>query len=193
MTALRLALATGLALTWPAASSAQTPPSTFLVEMTRGVTPGTALDLGMGQGRNAIYLAQQGWMVTGLDPADRVVAAVREEANRLEVSLDALVLRDDQFDFGRDRWDLIVLSYVSVRQLVPKVYDSLKSGGRVVVEGFHRDATKGASIAGGVVFDTNELLKLFDRFRVVRYEDSEGPADAGGVRTRLVRLAAQKP
>jgi hypothetical protein len=61
------------------------------------------------------------------------------------------------------------------------------------VEGFHRDATKTASIGGGVVFDTNELLKLFERFRVVRYEDTEGTGDFGMQRTRLVRLCAQKP
>ena len=64
----------------------------------------------------------------------------------------------------------------------------------VVVEGFHRDATKTCSIGGGVVFDTNELLKLFAALRVVRYEDSEGGADFGGkVETRVVRLAAVKP
>ena len=43
-------------------------PNAFLVEMVRGVTPGQALDVGMGQGRNAIYLAQQGWALTGFDP-----------------------------------------------------------------------------------------------------------------------------
>ena len=42
-------------------------PNAFLVEMVRGVTPGQALDVGMGQGRNAIYLAQQGWTVTGFE------------------------------------------------------------------------------------------------------------------------------
>lgn len=41
-----------------------TNPNDFLVRMAKGRTPGTALDVGMGQGRNAIYLAQQGWTVT---------------------------------------------------------------------------------------------------------------------------------
>src|SRR4249919_967050 len=38
-----------------------TKPNAFLVDVTRGLTPGKALDVGMGQGRNALYLAQQGW------------------------------------------------------------------------------------------------------------------------------------
>jgi SAM-dependent methyltransferase len=170
-----------------------TRPNAFLVEMTKGVTPGKALDVGMVQGRNAIYLAQQGWDVTGFDPADKAVAAAQEQARGLGVKLNALVLRDDQFDFGTGQWDLVVLSYVSPRPLVPRVYEALRAGGLVVVEGFHRDATKTASIGGGVVFDTNELLTLFNRFRIVRYEDSEGVADFGLEKTRVVRLAARKP
>lgn len=170
-----------------------TRPNAFLVEMTKGVTSGKALDVGMGQGRNAIYLAQQGWDVTGFDPADKAVAAAQEQARGLGVKLNALVLRDDQFDFGTRQWDLVVLSYVSPRPLVPRVYEALRPGGLVIVEGFHRDATKTASIGGGVVFDTNELLTLFNRFRIVRYEDREGVADFGLEKTRVVRVAAQKP
>jgi 2-polyprenyl-3-methyl-5-hydroxy-6-metoxy-1,4-benzoquinol methylase len=161
--------------------------------MTRSLPPGKALDVGMGQGRNAIFLAQQGWEVTGFDPADKAVAAAQEQAKQVGVKLTALVLRDDQFDFGKEQWNLIVLSYVSLRHLVPRLFDALKPGGLVVIEGFHRDATKTVSIGGGVVFDTNELLRLFDRFRVLRYEDTDGQGDFGMQRTRLVRFCAQKP
>ena len=168
-------------------------PNAFLVEMVRGVTPGQALDVGMGQGRNAIYLAQQGWTVTGFDPADKAVAAARQAARSSGVTLTTHVLRDDEFDFGRDKWDLIVLSYVGIRGLIPKLYDSLKPGGRVVTEAFHRDATKTGPIGAQVVYDDNELLKLFDRFRIVRYEDTDGMSDFGLRTTRLVRLCAQKP
>jgi len=170
-----------------------TKPNAFLTEMIRGVKPGTALDVGMGQGRNALFLAQQGWTVTGFDPADKAVAAAQEEAKRLGVNVTTLVARDDQFDFGTERWDLVVLSYVTLRHLIPQIRQSLKPGGLAVVEAFHRDATKNQSIGSGVVYDTNELLKLFDRFRVIRYDDTEGTADFGLQNLRLVRLCAQKP
>jgi hypothetical protein len=55
------------------------------------------------------------------------------------------------------------------------------------------DAAKTAAIGGGVMFDMNELLRLFDRLRIVRYEDTEGIGDFGLRSTRLVRLCAQKP
>ena len=170
-----------------------TKPNAFLVEATRGLKPGTALDVGMGQGRNALYLAQQGWTVTGFDPADQAVSLAFQQANRLGVTIDAVVQRDDEFDFGKSRWDLVVLSYVSLRDLIPRIYESLRPGGRVVVEAFHRDATKTTPIGGAVVFDTNELLRLFNQFRVLRYEDADGVGDFGLQQTRVVRLIAQKP
>jgi SAM-dependent methyltransferase len=168
-------------------------PNSFLVEVVKRRTPGTALDVGMGQGRNAIYLAQQEWTVTGFDPAQRAVAAAEASAQRLAVRMTTSVDGEEQFEWGRDRWDLIVLSYVGARNVVARVLESLRQGGIVVVEAFHRDATKNASIGAGVVFDTNELLQLFAALRIVRYEDTEAVADFGTREaTRVVRLAAEK-
>jgi len=49
-------------------------PNAFLVEVTRIRKPGKALDVGMGQGRNSIYLARRGWDVTGFDASDKEYA-----------------------------------------------------------------------------------------------------------------------
>jgi SAM-dependent methyltransferase len=170
-----------------------TKPNAYLVQMTNGVPPGKALDVGMGQGRNALYLAQQGWEVTGFDPAEKAVAAANAEARRQGLKLTTLTVGDEEFDFGKGQWDLVVLSYVSLRHLEQRVFDSLKPGGRVIVEGFHRDATKNGPIGGGVVFDTNELLTIFNKFRILHYEDVQGVGDFGLRDTRLVRLCAGKP
>src|SRR5260370_7214959 len=42
-------------------------PNAFLVRMISGRNPGRALDVAMGQGRNSIWLASQGWSVMGFD------------------------------------------------------------------------------------------------------------------------------
>ena len=70
---------------------------------------------------------------------------------------------------------------------------ALKPGGMVVLEAFHRDATKVGPIGGGVVFDSNELLQLFAPLRVIRYEDTTAVADFGQQPLRVVRLAAVRP
>src|ERR1041384_1065349 len=45
-------------------------PNAFLARIVSGVKPGRALDVAMGQGRNSVFLATQGWEVTGYDIAD---------------------------------------------------------------------------------------------------------------------------
>src|SRR5689334_13891952 len=44
-----------------------TGPNAWIAEQVTGLTPGRALDLGTGEGRNALYLAPLGWHVTALD------------------------------------------------------------------------------------------------------------------------------
>lgn len=88
-------------------------PNAFLVEMTRQRKPGRALDVGMGQGRNSIFLAQQGWDVTGIDPADEGVRQAKAEADRLGLKIHVEVTTFEQFDFGEDRWDLFCVMRMS--------------------------------------------------------------------------------
>jgi len=170
-----------------------TAPNAFLVEMTKGIKPGRSLDVGMGQGRNTIFLAQQGWDSVGFDPADRAVAAAQQQAGTLGVKITTHVARAEEFDWGEAKWDLIVLSYVGGREYVEKVVRALRPGGMVIVEGFHRDVTKTRPVGGAVVYDSNELLKLFWALRVIRYEDADAVADFGLEAARVVRLAAVKP
>src|SRR5262245_34549047 len=168
-------------------------PNRLLTEAVKEVRPGRALDVGMGQGRNALYLAQQGWDVTGIDLAEEGIRQAREQAQSQGLKLNALLQSWDDYDFGVERWDLIALIYVGARQFADKAVKALKPGGLLVIEGFHKDATlQGRSIGGGVLFDTDELKKLFPTLRVLRYEEPEDIGDFGLQKVRLVRMIAQK-
>jgi SAM-dependent methyltransferase len=168
-------------------------PNAFLMEMVKGRKPGKALDVGMGQGRNAIWLAQQGWDTTGFDPAERAVAQARETAKKLGLTITTEVNESEAFAFGEARWDLIVLSYVSFREQAEKVSRALRPGGLLVIEAFHRDATRGNSIGGGVVFDTGEVPGLFRDLRVVRYQEPVAVTDFGLRKARVVQFCAERP
>jgi SAM-dependent methyltransferase len=167
-------------------------PNAFLVEAIRNRKPGSALDVGMGQGRNTIYLAQQGWTVTGFDPADEGVRRAEVDAKRLGLRISTAVTTIEQFDFGENCWDLIVMTYVPTKAVAPKVHRALRPGGAVVVEDRHLD-TRRVWPAG--IFHDNELISIFPGLRVLRYDDVWAPADwsAEGVNERLVRLLAEKP
>ena len=170
-----------------------TNPNDFLVEMARNRKPGTALDVGMGQGRNAIWLAQQGWDVTGFDPADKAVALAQKTAAGLGLRIHTEIKGEEEFDFGERRWDLILISYAGGRDLTDRIQRALRPGGVLIIEGFHRDATQGRSIGGAVVFETGELPKLFPGLRVVRYEEPVRKADFGQQMVRVVRYCAERP
>lgn len=113
-------------------------PNSFLVETVSNLRPGKALDLGMGEGRNAIYLAQQGWDVTGLDISDVAVGHAQEKALKLGVRIDAHVQNVFTFDFGASRWDLISLLYFYIPEphstLYQQITNGLKPGGHVIIE-----------------------------------------------------------
>ena len=170
-----------------------TRPNSFLVEIASARKPGTALDVGMGQGRNAIWLAQQGWDVTGFDPAEKAVALAVESARKLGVRLNAQVKRSEDFDFGDSRWDLILLSYAGGREMPEVLQKALRPGGVLVIEAFHRDATQSGPIGGAVVFDEGELPALYRQLRVVRYEEPIAVADFGLQKMRLVRYCGERP
>lgn len=61
-------------------------PTALLVAETADLTPGTALDLGCGQGADAIWLAQRGWQVTAVDVASSALGLAAAHAEKARVS-----------------------------------------------------------------------------------------------------------
>lgn len=165
--------------------------SRLLVEAIRGCKPGSAVDLGMGQGRNAIYLAQQGWQITGVDLSDVAVRQANQRARELGLRLNGIVDSLDHFDIGKSRWDLITLFYVhawyngtrpaSTRRIVR----GLRPGGLVVMEGFAGKES--------FMFQPDELPRDFSGLKILRHEDVQGEADwAPGRKSHIIRFAAAK-
>jgi len=137
----------------------------------------------MGQGRNAIFLAQQGWDVTGFDPSQEGVRQAVAAAKKLNLHLNALVAREEDFDLGREKWDLIVMTYV--RRLknddVASFQQALKRGGILVYENNN-------------VGERNELLRLFLGFRILRFEDADAHTDWHPEKQQQVeRLICERP
>ncbi|SPF45242.1 Methyltransferase type 12 (fragment) [Candidatus Sulfopaludibacter sp. SbA4] len=152
---------------------------------------GAAVDLGMGEGRNAVFLAAQGWQVTGVDFSEVAVKQARARAEAAHVNLNAITEDLDRFDTGREKWDLIALIYMHAwfhetkLNLPQRLSEALKPGGLLVIEGY----------AGGQGdFQTNELLRVFGNLKIVHYEDVRDEADwSPGQKSRLVRFIAEKP
>jgi len=163
-------------------------PNAFLARTVTGLKPGRALDVAMGQGRNSIFLAKQGWDVTGYDIADTGLEAARSAAEKAGVRIHAVHATHDDFDFGRDQWDLIVMTYTLADMenaaFLRRVKDSLKPGGILVLEQMNAGGTgKGPA---------NALFRSFQDLRVIHYEDVVDTAEWGLQKMRIGRIVAQK-
>jgi SAM-dependent methyltransferase len=164
-------------------------PNRLLVETIQGKRPGAALDLAMGQGRNALHLAAHGWKVTGVDISDEGLRLAREEAGKRKLALETINANIDTYDFGKNRWDLITMIYAGANvPWVEKVKPALRPGGLFIVEFFARepDAARGG-------FAPGQLAKLLaDGFEILRDEVVEDEPDWAKDRAKLVRFVARK-
>lgn len=170
-----------------------TEPNALLVEAVRNLAPGRALDIHMGQGRNAVFLALRGWDVTGFDFSAEGVRTALAAAKRAGVAMTALVRRHEDFEFGSARWDLVVMSYTWVPLRNPyldRIIESLKPGGIIVFE--HLMEESGSERAAPWLPRPNQLPQLFGRLRILRYEDVRASADWSWRPERIARLVAAK-
>jgi SAM-dependent methyltransferase len=179
--------------TYASAPRFNTEPNALLVETVRNLPPGRALDVHMGQGRNSLYLASKGWNVTGFDFSTEGIRAVRAAAKEAGLTLTATIDRHEDFDFGRNQWDLIVMSYTWVPlhgPYIERILESLRPDGLLVFE--HLMDLSGSDSAARWLPGPNELLEIFSGLRVLRYEDVRAPADWSWRPERLARLVAEK-
>ncbi len=171
-----------------------TKPNALLMAAIEGRAPGRALDIGMGQGRNAVALAAKGWSVTGFDVSAEGLAVARAQAARAGVALTAIQDSDDHFDPGTNQWDLIAVIYgpgsIADPAYVVRLQRALTPGGVVVVESFASD--RSAAQRRPVDLDPADLRKAFSAFQMLRFEDGPAVSDWDPQTTRLVRMVAQK-
>jgi 2-polyprenyl-3-methyl-5-hydroxy-6-metoxy-1,4-benzoquinol methylase len=170
-----------------------TEPNAFLVSTTANLKPGTALDVEMGQGRNALYLASKGWEVTGFDISEKGLEIARTEAAKRSLHINALKSSHYQ-------WDLIVFSYawapLTDPALVERVRAALKQNGVVVIEHPAEDPGKPLTQSGASRDPADEINALASAwtagFRILRYEDTQDTWDWRIRKARVLRLVAQK-
>lgn len=173
----------------------RTAPNAWLEAAVRGRPPGQALDVCMGEGRNAVYLAQQGWDVTGFDVSAKGLERARERAAQAGVAVNTVRETNDSFDYGASRWDLIAIFYAPIpvtdAGYVRRLERALKPGGLVVVESF--SAPQDAVSRRPVHIDPDELKRAFAAFGILHFEDVSGVPDWDQQQGRVVRLVAEKP
>ncbi len=146
-------------------------PIAFLKEHVSLLPKGKALDIAMGEGRNGVYLAAQGFQVTGLDISEKGLAKARLLAQEQQVSIETRVVDLEQVQLEPNAYEVVLCLYYLQRDLVPQIKKALKSGGMVVMETYNLDHLKyNPKFRQDYLLQPNELLDLFKDFTVLRYQ-----------------------
>ena len=138
---------------------------------------GQALDLAMGEGRNALYLAQRGYRVTGVDISEVGVARAKALARENNLTLNTVVADLDNYEIKENEYDLISCFYFLDRTLFPAIKKGLKPGGLLIYQTFNVDYLKYSGFKKEWVLETNELLREFQDWHVLSYREVDLPEE----------------
>jgi SAM-dependent methyltransferase len=145
-------------------------PNPLLVDAARDLSPGHALDLACGTGRNALWLARQGWSVTAVDGSATAIEILRNRAERSGVTVDAQVadLEQNGFTIAPARYGLIAMCYYLQRNLFEPCKRGLAPGGVMIVTALLMEPGKELSTFR---LQPGELRSCFQGWDILHYRE----------------------
>ena len=167
-------------------------PDPWLKRVLPMLPKGTALDVACGMGRNAIYLAEQGYTVTAVDLSSVALGLVGEEAARrkLQISSQQIDLENDPV-LPAGPFDLLLNFFYLHRPLLTQELSRVRPGGVAVVRTFSQvGSERFGSIRPDIALDPGELLEIFSGWEVLLHEEGLEPSSKGG---SLAGIVARRP
>ena len=142
-------------------------PNQFLQENYEVIPRGRVLSLAEGEGRNAVFLARQGYSVTAVDASQVGLQKAGRLAEENGASIELIHADLTEFDLGENRWDGIISIFFPLpsalrTELHKKVVAGLKPGGVFLVEAYTPDQLKHGTGGGSSAdtMQTKESLSL---------------------------------
>jgi len=160
-------------------------PNRFVVAELSELEPGRALDLGAGQGRNAVWLAGRGHRVTAVDLSAVAIDRTRDLAARIGVPIEAYVADLNEWEPNVGGFELVLLSYLqlapALRSRVHRLaVNALADGGTLFLVAHHRDNLEygvGGPQVEEFLFDEPELAEDFSTLDVTKLERALRPVE----------------
>ena len=162
-------------------------PIPFLANNVHLLPKGKVLDIAMGEGRNGVYLATQGFEVLGLDISEKGLEKAHNLAKKNKVTIETKVVDLESFTLEPNSYDVILCTYYMQKDLFKQFQSALKPGGMIVVETYNVDYLKYVQFSREWALGTNEMLDIFKDLRVIRYQDYDDGKEA------YSSIIAQKP
>jgi 2-polyprenyl-3-methyl-5-hydroxy-6-metoxy-1,4-benzoquinol methylase len=148
-------------------------PVDFLREHLEELPRGAALDLAMGEGRNAVFLARHGFNVTGIENSPSAIAKARERAAKEGVELTTIQADLEHYRLPAAEFDVVLCFYYLQRNLFGPMAAALKPGGALVMQTY---TVEQLQFACGPrrrehLLEPNELYRSFRRLRLAYYRE----------------------
>jgi SAM-dependent methyltransferase len=147
-------------------------PNGRLVAEVADLPPGRALDVGCGEGADAVWLAQRGWTVTANDISDVALARARQAAASVGVSVEWVGGDALQMTFPARSFDLVSMQYPALPKAagVPAMralLNTVRSGALLLavyhdLDEEHRAQMKARGIDPADYFGADDLRELLD-------------------------------
>jgi len=149
-------------------------PAPLLVEVAGMLSPGRALDLACGAGRNALYLASLGWDVVAVDSSSSAIRILRERAAKEQLLIRAYTsdLETDAFPIEPAGFDLICDFFYLQRDLFSHIRAGVRPGSLFVAEIHLRDAN-----SHRFVLEAGELRAEFSDWKILHYSEAARPGN----------------
>jgi tellurite methyltransferase len=166
-------------------------PSPLVERFTNSLTPGNALDLASGPGRNALYLAEQGWRVTAVDGSPVAIGTLCARARQRNLDIDARAadLERGEFSIEPAAYDLICDCYYLQRSLFPQMQAGLRPGGILIAIVHLADANQPHGAPARAI--PGELRSYFPDWTILHYY--EGKPNESCHQRPVAEIAARKP
>jgi SAM-dependent methyltransferase len=153
-------------------------PSRFLVSAIEGSEPGRALDLACGAGRHAVWLAERGWRVTGVDFSQVALAEARRLSAARGVDVEWVTADVLVWATPAQAFDLVLLLYLQLprhelRTVLTNAAAALAPAGRLVVVGHHSDNLEhghGGPTAAAVLYTEADVEACLPGLEIERAE-----------------------
>lgn len=122
-------------------------PNNFLANAVGKIPKGKVLCVAEGEGRNAVFLAEQGYQVVAVDSSAVGLEKARQLAQERGVSIETIVSDLAHFDIEPDSWHGVVSIFAHVppqvrKELHKKIVKGLHSGGTLILEAYRPDQLK---------------------------------------------------
>ena len=156
----------------------QASPSVFLQQLfqpgSSPIHPGKVLDIATGKGRNAVFLAERGFVVDAVDISEVALQEARKQAEEKGLTISFRKADLDNIELPEAAYDMVLNFNFLLRSLIPKIKKSLKLGGHVVFETFLIEQQDiGHPKNPAYLLGHNELLELFRDFRILYYHEGK--------------------